>query len=102
MNASRGAGIPVTFIRELRVLQQCRHANLVTLKRVVTGSKSDRCSSCMDVFNTKHRSQAQSVCSIFLVFEYLEHDLGRLLMHRRSQHQAHFRNSVCVQHLPGV
>lgn len=51
-------GMPVTSIRELRVLQSCRHANLVELKRVVTGSKMD---------------------SIFLVFEYCEHDMGRLL-----------------------
>lgn len=42
----------MTSIRELRVLQSCRHANLVELKRVVTGSKMDRfcispATSCM-------------------------------------------------------
>ena len=36
------AGIPVTSIRELRVLQQCKHPNLVGLKRVVSGNKPDR------------------------------------------------------------
>ena len=36
------AGMPVTSVRELRVLQQCKHPNLVQLKKVVTGSKLDR------------------------------------------------------------
>ena len=36
------AGMPVTSVRELRVLQTCRHKNLVELKGVVTGSKLDR------------------------------------------------------------
>ncbi|CAK0782912.1 hypothetical protein CVIRNUC_006107 [Coccomyxa viridis] len=51
-------GIPVTSMREIRVLQQCRHPNIVHLKKVVTGSKPD---------------------SIFLVFEYCTHDLGQLV-----------------------
>ena len=29
-------------MREIRVLQQCRHPNIVHLKKVVTGSKPDR------------------------------------------------------------
>jgi hypothetical protein len=36
------AGMPVTSVRELRVLQQCCHPNLVELKKVVTGRKLDR------------------------------------------------------------
>ncbi|GLC35621.1 hypothetical protein PLESTF_001395400 [Pleodorina starrii] len=51
-------GVPVTSIRELRVLQTCRNPNIVALKKVVTGSQAD---------------------SVFLVFEYCDHDLGRLL-----------------------
>lgn len=45
-------------MREIRVLQTCQHPNIVHLKKVVTGSKPD---------------------SIFLVFEYCSHDLGRLV-----------------------
>lgn len=37
------AGLPVTSVRELRVLQSCKHPNLVNLLKVVTGSKLDRC-----------------------------------------------------------
>ena len=35
-------GMPVTSLRELRVLQSCRHPNIVHLKEVVTGTKPDR------------------------------------------------------------
>eukprot|EP00951_Prasinocladus_malaysianus_P016217 scaffold125927_cov37-Prasinocladus_malaysianus.AAC.1 len=35
-------GVPVTSLRELRVLQACRHKNIVELKSVATGRKSDR------------------------------------------------------------
>ena len=36
------AGMPVTSVREVRVLQACRHTNLVQLMRVVCGAKLDR------------------------------------------------------------
>lgn len=35
-------GVPVTSMREMRILQSCRHSNIVQLKTVVTGSKPDR------------------------------------------------------------
>lgn len=34
--------MPVTSLRELRVLQSCQHQNIVHLKEVVTGSKPER------------------------------------------------------------
>ncbi len=36
-------GVPVTSLREIRVLQSCQHPNIVQLNKVVTGSKPDRC-----------------------------------------------------------
>lgn len=51
-------GLPVTSVRELAILQQARHPNIVSLLKVVTGTRPD---------------------SVFLVFEYVEHDLGRVL-----------------------
>lgn len=40
-------GVPVTSVRELRVLQACHHPNIVQLKKVVTGSQADRCGGFM-------------------------------------------------------
>ena len=37
-SAHATAGMPVTSVRELRVLQTCKHPNLVELKCVVTGA----------------------------------------------------------------
>ena len=51
-------GMPVTALREVRILQSSRHKNIVNLLRVVNGKKPN---------------------AIFLVFEYCEHDLARLM-----------------------
>lgn len=65
------------------MLQQCQHPNLVDLKCVVTGSKRDRYHSrlCWLPPGPPSTTRVTAVvpCSVFLVFEYLEHDLGRLL-----------------------
>eukprot|EP00959_Pyramimonas_sp_CCMP1952_P216949 4537139-Pyramimonas_sp.AAC.1 len=37
-----GSGMPVTALRELRILQACDHPHIVRLKRVVTGRKAHR------------------------------------------------------------
>eukprot|EP00803_Ostreobium_quekettii_P004303 evm.model.scf_3792.1 EVM.evm.TU.scf_3792.1 scf_3792:2804-11246(-) len=74
-------GMPVTSLRELRVLQSCHHQNIVHLKEVVTGSKPE---------------------SVFLVFEYCSHDLCQLL----ERHQKPFSLSeikcILKQLLEGI
>ncbi len=48
-------GMPVTSVREVRVLQACRHANLVHLLKVVTGPKLDRyCRHCFTAVVSHH------------------------------------------------
>ena len=52
-------GIPQTALREIRLLRKCtHHPHIVRLRGVVSGAKPD---------------------SIFLVFDYSEHDLAQLL-----------------------
>lgn len=51
-------GMPLTSLREIALLRRLRHPNVVRLHEVVVGSKLD---------------------AVFLVFEYCEHELGRLL-----------------------
>ena len=51
-------GFPVTALREIHILQELKHPNIVRLLEVVSDSKSD---------------------AIFLVMEYAEHDLVRCL-----------------------
>ena len=51
-------GMPLTSLREIALLRRLRHPNVVRLHEVAVGSKLD---------------------SVFLVFEYCEHELGRLL-----------------------
>lgn len=52
-------GFPLTSIREIRILMECKHENIVNVKEIVVGKDVD---------------------SIFIVMEYLEHDLKGLLV----------------------
>eukprot|EP01132_Coremiostelium_polycephalum_P009962 gene9962-12214_t len=50
-------GMPLTSLREIQLLKEMNHPNIVSLLEVIVGSQD----------------------SIYLVFEYLEHDLGALI-----------------------
>ena len=55
-------GVSVTGLREMQILKDCRHRNVVGLEEVVVGSGGDGASS-----------------DIFLVLEFVEHDLKGIL-----------------------
>ena len=56
-------GFPITALREIMVLKKLSHPNLVTLIEVVVSSKS----------------LAEAKNAVYLVFEYMEHDLLGLI-----------------------
>jgi cyclin-dependent kinase 10 len=51
-------GMPVTSLREMRLLRESAHPHIVRLRAVVSGARAD---------------------AVFLVFDYAEHDLAALL-----------------------
>jgi len=59
-------GFPITAVREIKILKQLQHKNIISLKAIVT----DRLSA-----DDYRRSDA----SIYLVFEYMDHDLMGLI-----------------------
>ncbi|XP_076821246.1 uncharacterized protein LOC143468130 isoform X1 [Clavelina lepadiformis] len=60
-------GFPITAVREIKILRQLQHRNIVSLKDVLT-DKSDA---------TDFRKEKE--CAFYLVFEYMDHDLMGLL-----------------------
>lgn len=54
-------GLPVTGIREIQILKDCNHKNIVKLQEVVVGEDTAR------------------IENIFLVLDFLEHDLKSIL-----------------------
>ena len=54
------SGFPVTSIREIKILQNLDHLNIISLREVV---------------------RSKQVGFVFLVFEYFEHDLASLVDH---------------------
>jgi len=59
-------GFPITAVREIKILKQLNHANIVILKEVVTDKPN-----ALDFRKDKG--------AFYLVFEYMEHDLMGLL-----------------------
>ncbi|KAJ0143673.1 Uncharacterized protein HZ326_13519 [Fusarium oxysporum f. sp. albedinis] len=53
-------GLPVTGLREIQILKDCQHRNIVTMEEVVTTANSQP-------------------SSLFLVLEFVEHDLKSIL-----------------------
>ncbi|PHH61055.1 hypothetical protein CDD81_823 [Ophiocordyceps australis] len=55
-------GLPVTGLREIQILNDCRHINIVALHQVVIGNDAPRLDN-----------------SVYLVLEFIEHDLKGIL-----------------------
>ncbi|KAF4997844.1 hypothetical protein FGRMN_3592 [Fusarium graminum] len=55
-------GLPVTGLREIQILKDCRHRNIVSMEEVVVGDDVSRPDN-----------------SLFLVLEFVEHDLKSIL-----------------------
>ena len=74
-------GIPVTAVREMGILQRCRsHPNIVELLKVVQGKGS----------------------GIFFVFEYCEHDVGKLMQSMRKPFSVSEVKTLTIQLLSAV
>ncbi|KJK61330.1 Catalytic domain of the Serine/Threonine Kinase Cell Division Cycle 2-like 1 [Aspergillus parasiticus SU-1] len=86
-------GFPVTGLREIQTLLEARHPNIVFLREIVIGTKMDECVSpfCIKTNSPLHtpylprtwKVQIQKVNlkarGVFLVMDFLEHDLKTLL-----------------------
>jgi len=58
-------GFPITAIREIKILKRLHHENIVQLKEIVT---------------SKAMKDKKGKWSIYMVFEYMDHDLTGLMM----------------------
>lgn len=71
-------GFPITAIREIKILRQLEHRNVVRLFDIVTDQKIERSPrSNPGIFKTKYLSNFLG--AFYLVFEYVDHDLNGLL-----------------------
>lgn len=82
-------GFPITAVREIKILRQLRHKNIVSLKEIVT-DKQD----AVDFRKEKG--------SFYLVFEFMDHDLMGLLDSGFVQFTDAFNASIMKQMLEGL
>ena len=62
---SEKEGFPITALREIKILKNCKHPNIIKLREIVT---------------TKAREDSRNTRgSVYLVFEYMDHDLAGIM-----------------------
>lgn len=76
-----------TTRREIKILKNLKHDNIVRLKEIVTSKAGD------------HNKQTGSV---FMVFEYAEHDLAGLILNQRIRLENQHVKSYLKQLLDGL
>ena len=82
-------GFPITAVREIKILRQLRHKNIIGLKEIVT-DKQD----AVDFRKEKG--------SFYLVFEFMDHDLMGLLDSGLVDFNASINASIMRQLLDGL
>ncbi|XP_048549835.1 cyclin-dependent kinase C-2-like [Triticum urartu] len=65
-------GFPITAIREIKILKKLHHQNVIQLKEIVTSPGPDRDEQGKPIDGNKYKG------SIYMVFEYMDHDLTGL------------------------
>lgn len=74
-------GFPITSLREINLLLKSRHKNIVNVKEIVVGSNIDK---------------------IYIVMEYLNHDLKSLMERMKSKFQLGEVKTLMLQLLSAI
>lgn len=82
-------GFPITAVREIKILKQLNHKNIVNLKEIVTDKQ--------DAIDFRHDKG-----SFYLVFEYMDHDLMGLLESGMVEFSGQHNASIMKQLLNGL
>lgn len=98
-------GLPISALREISILLNIRHENIVSLKDVVVGRNLEK----WDLIYILHKYPAISrlliLCvlfSMFLVMEYCEQDLASLLDNMQSPFTENQIKCILIQLFKGL
>jgi serine/threonine protein kinase len=86
-------GFPLTSIREIKILKNLNHPNIVRLNDVVNGFSKDR---------YKFNLYLIIYFSVFLVMEYCEADLTKIMHFKQCHLEISDIKSIMIQLLKGV
>lgn len=93
------AGFPLCAVREIKFLKSLSHKNIVKLKDIVSSKGCEHLDTPVDP-ESKAKSKedeqnnvVQRCGNLYLVFEYIEHDLGGLI---DAKHKFSLRSIKCI------
>lgn len=97
-------GLPVSGLREIHILMNCSHENIVRLKEVVVGRSLERFlfSNCFRVIAISFNDFRIHSHSIFLSMEYCEQDLASLLDNMTTPFSESQVKCIILQVLKGL
>jgi len=90
-------GFPVTAMREIKLLQSLRHANVVQLYEMMVSNGERIIPYCKQISYT-----IAPLGSVYMVFEYMDHDLTGVLSQTQFTFAAAHLKSLCHQMLAGL
>jgi len=96
MEAERD-GFPVTAMREIKLLQSLRHSNVVRLYEMMVSN-----GTLSQLIESRVIAYATLTGSVYMVFEYMDHDLTGVLSQTQFSFLDEHLKSLCHQMLSGL
>lgn len=84
-------GFPITAIREIKILRQLNHKNIINMTEIIT-----------DKDEPDNKTEKTEKSSFYLVFEYMNHDLKGLLDSEMMDFSEQVNASIMKQLLEGL
>lgn len=95
-------GLPISGLREIHILMNCSHENIVRLKEVVVGRSLERLEYSYVHFFLRYNFKFRTFGSIFLSMEYCEQDLASLLDNMTTPFSESQVKCIVLQVLKGL
>lgn len=91
-------GFPVTAMREIKLLQSLRHENVVQLYEMIVSNGE----GVVLLSASVGKADTHNIGSVYMVFEYMDHDLTGILSQTQFEFTAAHLKSLCHQMLAGL
>ncbi|KAJ3373055.1 kinase subunit of RNA polymerase II carboxy-terminal domain kinase I [Allomyces arbusculus] len=90
-------GFPITAVREMQLLQQVKHPNIIALNDVALETVANTGATESPTTTPAAAPMGQPQTYVYMVFEYMQHDLAGILQHPHVRFRAEHIKSLVQQ-----